>query len=80
MNTPYVKQYNEEGEVINPINGKYVSQFPNRRARANKKQRFMNNSKSFPLIVFGKFKFKKVIQKEIDKQGKVKRIEHTIHF
>jgi len=33
MNIPYVKEYNKNGEVINPIRGIYTSPFPNRRTR-----------------------------------------------
>lgn len=33
MNEPYVKKYNKQGELINPIRGMYVNQEPNRSER-----------------------------------------------
>ena len=36
MNVPYVKRYNKEGDLLNPIEYRYVSPFPNRRMRRTK--------------------------------------------
>ena len=38
MNIPYVKKYDSLGQLINPINGKYENNFPNRRVRNTKKK------------------------------------------
>ena len=32
-NVPYKKVYGKNGELLNPIVGKYVNKFPNRRQR-----------------------------------------------
>lgn len=47
-NVPYVKQYDAQGNLINPINGEYRSTGPNRRMRrANRKviNKFISNLK-----------------------------------
>lgn len=33
LNTPYVKKYNDKGELLNPIDGYYLTIGPNRRER-----------------------------------------------
>jgi hypothetical protein len=44
MNTPYVKKFDENGQVTNPIKGAYINPFPNRH-----KRRFMSGlSKQAP--------------------------------
>lgn len=47
MNTPYVKKYDKNGEVSNPIIGHYPSLGPNRKMRRLDKNRprLMNNRK-----------------------------------
>ena len=79
MNTPYKKQY-KDGVLVNPIEGSYKSQLPNRSLRRSKfqKDRFMNNSKSFPLVISGGLKYKKVLEIRKDKEGKLIRIEHYL--
>ncbi len=72
-NTPYVKEYNEVGEIINPIIGSYLSPFKNRQQRRLKQNRFIGNGTNFPLVVAGAFKYKKRIQII---PGTGKRIEH----
>jgi hypothetical protein len=78
MNSPYVKIYDEKGELINPINGAYVSEFPNRAARKFRKQRFYSNGKTHKLTVTKTAKYKRVIQREVNKEGKVINIEHYL--
>lgn len=87
-NTPYVKQFDENGHLLNPIQGSYVSPFPNRQRRkaALRPERFMNFSKKggTNLVVKGRMKFKKFVQeiKCIDpKTSKpaTKRIYQTQH-
>lgn len=48
MNTPYVKKYNKEGILINPITKEkpYINYFSNRKQR-NQKTRVKNNRKQF---------------------------------
>ena len=43
MNIPYVKKFNENGELINPIASVYASEFPNREKRRHKPTRFRGN-------------------------------------
>jgi hypothetical protein len=62
MNTPYVKQYNELGELINRIDGNLRHKFPNRRARRKRTERDFNNAKSFHLVVVKTQKFRKRFQ------------------
>lgn len=69
MNTPYVKQYNELGELTNPINGRYQSLVgANRRGRRAKQARFQNNKKGFKMIIVGSDRYFKRIQWIGDKQ------------
>jgi hypothetical protein len=78
-NTPYVKQYNEDGTLI-PLKQSYLNDFPNRRQRKSevKKKRFFGNGKNRPLTVLPTGKFLRFRQAEKDKNGNVKFIEHYI--
>jgi hypothetical protein len=76
MNVPYLKKYDENGVLTNPINGKYANLFQNREQRKKQKFRFFNNSASFKLQVTKRMKYHKFIQVEFDKDGKRKNIEH----
>lgn len=89
MNIPYVKQYNEEGVLTNPIKGFYPNQFPNRKARketrdrkwggSHPKERFMGNRKGISLSIVGALKYRRFIQWALDeKTGDIKRIEHYL--
>lgn len=90
MNQPYVKQYNENGECINPINTGYrwQSPYPNRRARQETRPRMWGGSKgqsplfgcgkNHPISLNGSLKYKRVRQYEKDKEGNKKVIEHYI--
>ena len=80
MNKPYVKQYNEKGEVINHIKGVYLHYEPNRAARRPKKQRFYGESNNTHLTVVKTAKFLRFRQSEVDKNGKQKYIEHYIQL
>lgn len=73
MNTPYVKQYNDDGSVANPIEGKLESKFPNRRMRRTRPERFRGNHKGTSLTVTGNSAYFRVIQ---DIGGKL--IEHYV--
>ena len=74
MNKPYVKEYDENGKLINPIKGSYVSEFANRAARRNKPNRFRGNQKGISLTVVKTDKYKRTIQLiqiiERDKKGR----------
>lgn len=78
MNTPYVKQYNDLGQVINPIQGKYLSNFPNRSLRHQKQKRFKSNANSLPLLFvnYGNGKFERFI-KQVQIIGKKKILHYT---
>ena len=78
MNTPYVKEYDKNGELLNPINGKYVNEFPNRQQRKPNRQRFFNNKKTYQMVVYGNTAYKKVLQHEINKEGDLIKIEHYL--
>ena len=80
MNTPYVKQFNSDGEVINPIKKNYLSPEPNRRARrAHKNQApFYGESKNYHLSVLASVKYRRLKQIEKDKNGNRKVIEHYL--
>ena len=51
-NRPYVKQYDAQGELINPMPiGGFKHPFPNRRARRRKLGRLFSNKKGVQLII-----------------------------
>ena len=64
MNTPYVKQYNELGQVANPIEKNYMSMDPNRKQRRQplQKDRFHGESKNFHLTVTLMGRYRRVRQ------------------
>lgn len=82
MNIPYVKQYDKNGNVANPIKKTgYINEFPNRRQRrADKNQPpFVGNGHQYPLDVHGTAKYLRHIQVEWDqKEGRIKRIKHYL--
>lgn len=75
MNAPYVKEYNEAGELVNPIKGSYPTLSPNNTRRDRRaiksNSRFRGNKKGISLTVGRKFKYRR----EIQLIGS-KRIEH----
>ncbi len=81
INVPYRKQYNAMGSLLNPINGVYKSEHRNRKQRRAylQKERFANNKNTAQMVIIGKFRFKKVRQRIVDKYNKsVKFINHLI--
>lgn len=76
-NTPYVKVYDENGVVVNPIVEKLETKFPNRRQRRQKPARFRRQNKGINLSIVGRFKYQRYIQEIILPTGKIKRIEHN---
>ncbi|MCK9430042.1 MAG: hypothetical protein M0R17_08570 [Candidatus Omnitrophica bacterium] len=80
-NTPYVKKYDKDGQLTNPIEGNFINEFPNRRSRHELKQtyRFYGESKNYHLTVKGILKYHRVKQIVVDKKiGDKKIIEHYI--
>ena len=79
-NTPYVKQYNELGQLLNPINGAYISPYPNHATRNARPDRFKSNKKGVCLTVGEHFtlKYHRHVQEIVLKNGKVKRIQHYL--
>lgn len=65
MNQPYIKKYNENGQLMNPIIGAYINHFPNRRKR---------REKEVPMMGYPSNRI--IVQVEHDKQGRRKRILH----
>lgn len=80
MNKPYVKQYDQNGNVTNPIDHFYPNLFRNRKMRRDsaRKEQFYGNSKNFHLTVLGISKYKRVKQTEFDKNGNKKTIFHYL--
>lgn len=50
-NKPYVKEFDAQGVLLNPIVGSYESKGPNRRDRRGKEPRFIGNGKNHRLTV-----------------------------
>ena len=80
MNIPYVKKFDNFGDLVNPIESGYFSSEPNRKQRREymNRPRFHGESNNYHLTVFGGAKYKRVVQLELDKNGNKKRIEHYI--
>jgi hypothetical protein len=51
MNVPYKKQFNEAGDLLNPIESIYLNESPNRKQRRFKAPRFKGNGKQHSLTV-----------------------------
>ena len=64
MNIPYVKIYDENGILKNPIVGSFLNPFKNRSQRREVKQknRFFGNGKNLPLTVTKTVKYLRRIQ------------------
>lgn len=78
INKPYVKQYDSEGFVTNPIVASYVSPFKNRKQRRQSNGRHRGNGKNYHLSVHPKARYHRTVQEIIMPDGKIKRIEHLI--
>lgn len=80
MNTPYVKQYDHVGKLLNPIKGAYESPFPNRRSRREdtKKNRFYGESKNHHLTVMKTGKYLRHKQVIFCANGERRVIEHYL--
>lgn len=79
-NEPYIKKYDQNGQVSNPIKGNYSTGFPNRIERRQhlNETRFMGNTKGVCLTVVKIGKYLRIRQPEIDKDGNPKLIDHYL--
>ena len=80
MNTPYVKEYDENGVVLNPIIGSYKTESANRQNRRShlQKDRFYGESKNFHLTVVGRKRYTRKKQRVSNGNGGFKFIEHYL--
>lgn len=80
MNIPYVKNFDVNGILINPITQSYLNTHPNRKSRRSFKNRprFIGNGKNFPLTCTGVHSYKRVLQTEFGKSGDKKHIYHYL--
>ena len=87
MNVPYVKQYDDNGVVTNPIVGSYKSEGKNRseRRKSLKKERFHGESNNHHLTVIQTAKYHRVRQvincrdpKTKELTGEKRVIEHYL--
>ena len=62
QNIPYVKTFDKDGKLENPIDGFYSPAFPNRKTRRQKSPRFRGNNKGVSLTVVKTQKYKRVMQ------------------
>jgi hypothetical protein len=80
INIPYIKKYDNMGNVINPIGGGYFHNGENRAKRRAQlpTHKFIGCSKSFPLTVVGAHKYVRHIQGIWQDDGTIKRIYHYL--
>lgn len=86
MNVPFVKKFDENGNIINFPKGGVKNAFPNRKERRKKlkKVRFHGESKNNHLTVFNNHKFRRVKQsinlknEKGEFTGETKIIEHYL--
>lgn len=77
-NVPYVKMFDENGNLTNPITTGYIHDWPNRQERRLHKNRFFGNGKNFPLTITKASKHLRSVQHEYDKEGEHKIIYHYL--
>jgi hypothetical protein len=80
MNIPYIKEYNENGELVNPLLRTTLHKFPNRRQRRAElaTKRFKGNKKGISLTVYNNMKYERTRQVVKQKDGTIKTIEHYL--
>lgn len=80
INTPYVKVYDSNGNVSNPIVGSYPSLAPNRKQRRaiKQKNRFYGESKNYHLTCDGINSYARIKQYSINKEGNKKVVLHYL--
>lgn len=77
-NKPYVKDFNENGELKNPIRGIYPTVGPNRKERRYREPRFMNNRGGAQIQVIGNKKYRKVLQHYTKIGGDIGVVQHYL--
>jgi hypothetical protein len=77
-NVPYVRQLDENGELLNPIDRIYRNIGPNRRERRWSEPRFLNNRGTYPIQVLKATKYRKVLQRYFKKDGSIGIIKHWL--
>jgi len=78
VNIPYIKKFDAEGNMTNPITDRYISVLPNRRERRKKEKRFYGNGNNYHLSVTPTGKYRRVMQLICTKDNKIKVIYHYI--
>ena len=73
-NVPYVKSFDSNGKLLNPIGDGYFSMWPNRKMRRPSKVRF--NSGKYATI--GNSRFVKILQLIPLKDGSLKKVFHYL--
>lgn len=72
MSKPYVKRYDAQGVLLNPItkHEPYMSTEPNRAAGRMQQPRFRDNHKGISLVIVGTTKFERRRVQKFDKMGR----------
>ena len=80
QNIPYVKAFDKDGKLENPIDGFYSPAFPNRKTRRQKSPRFCGNNNGVSLTVVKTQKYERVMQliEVIERDKKGRPIEQTV--
>lgn len=80
MNVPYVKQFDKNGVVTNPISKGYFNEFQNRKERraGMQKKRFHGESNNLHLTVIGSARYLRFKQTIRYRDMSTKTIEHYI--
>lgn len=82
INVPYVKQFDADGNVTNPIDKVYLTLHHNRKARRVdlQKKKFRGNKKGISLTVLnngrGSAKYERIVQTIQLADGSTKQINH----
>ncbi len=79
-NVPYVKHYDKNGKLTNPIETGFFQYGPNRKARRAplQKCRFAGNGNNTPILIIKTTKFYKVVQRYFNKKGEKVVINHAL--
>lgn len=80
MNKPYVKKYDENGVMINPIERVYLSTEPNRAERRFSPKKFRGNNKGFSFSIIQGSRYKRVLRviEMIEKTRSGKDVKQTV--
>jgi hypothetical protein len=77
MNIPYIKKFDSDEKLLNPLLENYINDSPNRSERHRKPSRFHNNKKGIHLTIVKKYRYKRITQLIIC-DGGIKQINHYI--